>query len=486
MKKTMRIILSCLLCAALLLPMGLSALAENGPFEESWEDWYPAFLYLTVLDEKEEPVTVMNEYGFEENTNLPLWTNNKATPQEGAVYDRATNTLTLTDFNKGNYALAANMMGDDFTVCVKGDCRLSYVTVWGDGWGGSMRVTGDGTLTVNPNNTFDYGISLLPEGAVPAFTVDPAASVTVRGKETAISVRFTDQPATVTVGGKAVTMDKETVVREEYLRLDGYSNIMTHYISVGKCAADDKALYEVQETTAWYADGTTEEYVKVTRYIYVPARDLYLVDYNWSEAQGGEFGEVRFADLAAAEAAGYTIVMAPDGEHQLSKEIRYCGNHHPVSIYEDAAGKRYGVMLGYNDEEDKDLRQFDTFAYSFEPLAEPEGEYLFLYAPGVDPETLTEVQETVVHEGEYDYAYPGKELKYTAQSAPAFLPGDVDNNGKVESADARLALRASVKLESYADGSNSFLAADVDHNGKIESSDARSILRASVNLEKLA
>lgn len=484
MKKTMRIILSCLLCAALLLPMGLSALAENGPFEESWEDWYPAFLYLTVLDDKEEPVTVMNEYGFEENTNLPLWTNNKATPQEGAVYDRATNTLTLTDFNKGNYALAANMMGDDFTVCVKGDCRLSYVTVWGDGWGGSLRVTGDGTLTVNPNSTFDYGVSLIPEGAVPSFTVDPTASVTIRGKETAISVRFTDQPATVTVGGKAVNMNKETVVREEYLRLDGYGNVMTHYIAVGKCATDDKALYEVQETTAWYEDGRTEEYVAVTRYIYVPAHDLYLVDYGWADQQNGEFGQVRFDDLAAAEAAGFTRVMVKEAdgeEHQQSREIRYCGDHHPMSIYEDAAGNRYGVTGGYND-----VREFGTYAYSFEPLAEPEGEYLFLYAAGVDPETLTEVKEMVVHEGEYDYTYPGKELKYTAQSAPAFLIGDVDQNGKVESADARLALRASVKLESYAGGSNSFLAADVDRNGKIESSDARSILRASVNLEKLA
>ena len=61
--------------------------------------------------------------------------------------------------------------------------------------------------------------------------------------------------------------------------------------------------------------------------------------------------------------------------------------------------------------------------------------------------------------------------------------GDVDGNGKVESADARLALRASVKLENYKSGSVKFIAADVDKNGKIESSDARLILRASVKLE---
>ena len=66
---------------------------------------------------------------------------------------------------------------------------------------------------------------------------------------------------------------------------------------------------------------------------------------------------------------------------------------------------------------------------------------------------------------------------------PAYTPGDVDGNGKIESADARLALRASVKLETYAEGSAKFLAADYDKNGKIESADARAILRVSVKLD---
>lgn len=63
--------------------------------------------------------------------------------------------------------------------------------------------------------------------------------------------------------------------------------------------------------------------------------------------------------------------------------------------------------------------------------------------------------------------------------------GDVDGNGKVESADARLALRASVGLEKYAKGNAAFTAADADQDGKITSADARLILRASVGLENL-
>ena len=67
----------------------------------------------------------------------------------------------------------------------------------------------------------------------------------------------------------------------------------------------------------------------------------------------------------------------------------------------------------------------------------------------------------------------------------AFVRGDVDGDRTVSSADARLALRASVQLESYAPGSTEFLAADVDANNLIEASDARYILRASVQLEDL-
>ena len=69
--------------------------------------------------------------------------------------------------------------------------------------------------------------------------------------------------------------------------------------------------------------------------------------------------------------------------------------------------------------------------------------------------------------------------------APARLKGDVDGNGLLEAADARLALRASVQLEDYAAGSAQFLAADADGDGVLRASDARLILRAAVGLENL-
>ena len=65
------------------------------------------------------------------------------------------------------------------------------------------------------------------------------------------------------------------------------------------------------------------------------------------------------------------------------------------------------------------------------------------------------------------------------------LKGDVDGNGTVEAADARLALRASVGLESFDGDPERFRAADADGDGVIMASDARLILRAGVGLEDL-
>ena len=72
------------------------------------------------------------------------------------------------------------------------------------------------------------------------------------------------------------------------------------------------------------------------------------------------------------------------------------------------------------------------------------------------------------------------------QLLPAYIPGDVDENGKVTAADARLALRRAVGLETFAVESAAFLAADVNGDGKVTAADARLILRVAVGMEKLA
>ena len=60
--------------------------------------------------------------------------------------------------------------------------------------------------------------------------------------------------------------------------------------------------------------------------------------------------------------------------------------------------------------------------------------------------------------------------------------GDVNGDYAVTAEDARLALRASVRLEEYDPASRAFYCADCDGDGKISASDAREILLTSVNL----
>ena len=70
----------------------------------------------------------------------------------------------------------------------------------------------------------------------------------------------------------------------------------------------------------------------------------------------------------------------------------------------------------------------------------------------------------------------------TVETGSVFLPGDPDCDGEVTAADARLALRRAVDLETYAPGSPEFLACDADGDGEITAADARLILRCAVDL----
>ena len=61
--------------------------------------------------------------------------------------------------------------------------------------------------------------------------------------------------------------------------------------------------------------------------------------------------------------------------------------------------------------------------------------------------------------------------------------GDVNGDGGVTAADARLALRKAVDLETYAEDSPEYIACNVDRDHSVTAADARIILRAAVSLE---
>ena len=104
----------------------------------------------------------------------------KVVTVEGAVYDAATNTLTLTNFNKPEYIISANEMGDDFKIVVVGENHVQQITVWGFGYGGSLEIDGDGKLIVNENLRYENdAIKVLAEASASRLTIKQTVSLSV-------------------------------------------------------------------------------------------------------------------------------------------------------------------------------------------------------------------------------------------------------------------------------------------------------------------
>jgi hypothetical protein len=107
----------------------------------------------------------------------PLYRTLPIGPIPGASYDEATNTLTLTNFT-GDY-LNANLMGNGFKLKLVGDNNLKGIVVWGFMYGGSLTVTGDGTLTIEHKDV--PGIRLECENSDSCLMIDKDVRLVIEG-----------------------------------------------------------------------------------------------------------------------------------------------------------------------------------------------------------------------------------------------------------------------------------------------------------------
>ena len=139
---------------------GVAAMAaNNGPCED--EEW--SFAYVEF---------------YNSDNNEAIYVYSFRTPQagtttsaKGAVYDKSTNTLTLTNCNLPDYRVVTNMMGDDFKIKLVGTSHVSALYAWGDGYGGSVEIVGDGKLYVNEKQKSTDAIVLQPEGTRSYFKI---------------------------------------------------------------------------------------------------------------------------------------------------------------------------------------------------------------------------------------------------------------------------------------------------------------------------
>lgn len=152
---------------------------------------------------------------------------------EGVTYDESTNTLTIENV-MSEELLDINLMGNGFKLRVEGQNRLGAIRVWGFYYGGSLTVTGTGSLTVNELIRHECGIQLLAEESESCLMVDSGVTLSVYGSEAAIEVNKTTAARPVyfmypgTVSGAETFIDYEGTESFRSFRLcDGGGNVST-------------------------------------------------------------------------------------------------------------------------------------------------------------------------------------------------------------------------------------------------------------------
>ncbi len=149
-----------------------------------------------------------------------------------AVYDESRNTLVLNGFNAD--FLSANLMGNGFTVELHGDNHIGGMSVWGAGYGGSVKFTGDGSLTVDNGIIFYCESSesciMIAKGVTLDISGEPAVgidSTLMEGSAIYVSKYLTVSGGTASRFGESLT-DEDGNTIYAYTFIDDSGNPSTH------------------------------------------------------------------------------------------------------------------------------------------------------------------------------------------------------------------------------------------------------------------
>lgn len=203
--KLKRKLLAGLLTLCMAVGMAVPAFAANGPSSGDY-----SFAYLRLGNSEDGYQTLFANSGQIDDVS-------------GAVYDKASNTVTLTNYNNPTNILVANEMGDDLKLNLVGDNHISELVVYGFGWGGNLEITGDGSLTINENKTSQTAaIRFMAEGTQGLLKVGSNASVTAyksAGENTYSAAFVSTTSSTLPFQGNleaALTMTPDSGVEGEY------------------------------------------------------------------------------------------------------------------------------------------------------------------------------------------------------------------------------------------------------------------------------
>lgn len=305
-----------------------TAFAANGPMGEYTTEWgetlHLAWITFNDYQLDENGKIVNDQYGWgnvtsKYNVYAEEKTDNEALA--GATYDKATNTLTLNNLKNKSLQLVTNVMGDDFTINVVGDCELMEIRIWGDSHGGSLKITGDGTLTVNSYKNYDAAITLYAENTDATLNFDESVNVKLYGKEKAAAIigsLHTDTKTGITfANGQSTDAVKAEKYSYEVREMVETIEIGDSKWKEGDLAAsedDPDGIYAI--ATYWYVDDdnnpTSDTLHSVKEFVYDEQRGVYLQDTG--------FGTLN--DLTDEELKNSKFSFIYDTEN-YGKEIAY-------------------------------------------------------------------------------------------------------------------------------------------------------------------
>ena len=390
MKKILSSILIIILLIALL---GVNVYAGNGPMPPqtdeygTWDEAYIIFFNQEGYEDVYRQSTVKNE-------------------MNGAVYNKSTNTLTITNLQT-DMSLETNLMGDDFKINVVGTNKIPRISVWGYGYGGSVYFTGTGTLTVNENKEYNSAINLYAEGSNSAIRFANTVNVNLYAKTDVINVYITESTNAI----RLENCQSANIVKSDYYytgnkEIKGFvTGLNTQNLMQATKSGATSKIFGVAESRK-FADGEDIEDPNAGTRGY----SVYeLIEYNGSYYCLDQVPD-RFLTEAQFAEQGYSIKL--DGESNplwYNDVYTYWNTFEAYQLKSHANTDVYVIEDGFSN-----VQGDETIAVVLEKIPGTEDIYVCNPVTGI---TQNELEEIILNEkidGLYNYVLKGTSFIYKA------------------------------------------------------------------------
>lgn len=335
-------------------------------------------------------------YGDEQSIKIyePNKVNNDALA--GATYDKASNTLTLNNLTT-DLSLEINEMGDDFKINLVGENSIPYISVWGYEYGGSLEITGKGSLTVNGSKELPSAFRFYAEGVNAKFEIASTATVKMYASEEVIAIlqSTNSNPATSIVLKKGFDISKS--ISSEEMIFDVPKTIPAIMFN-----ESGNSKYTIAKK-----DGKDYGVTRLSGGSYILTNEQIAYDtvngYYFFDTTTNTSGlNHSYDNLEAVEAAGYQVT---DEEVTINHYVsinKFC------ALSTDGKGNEYATYSYYSD----GVQNVYVYDVSENQITLGDGEkyYVLVKNDTVDGSTLTQISNKE-NSGLYKHIVNLKELE---------------------------------------------------------------------------